>query len=249
LRGTNTRMAAPLAELVLLRHGQSAGNVARDLAIASEELTINIEGRDTDVPLSALGERQARALGRALCAAAPAPDVMLVSPYRRTQQTATLMLAAAGWTVPIVTDERLREKEFGVLERLTRWGIVQKFPAEVAARRRIGKFYYRPPGGESWVDVILRLRSVWESMRHDYAGRRVVIVAHQVIVLCMRYIVEGLNEEQLLAIDRAGEVANCGITRYVADGDRMKLVEYNSVAPLAQQRAPITAEPSAETEK
>jgi 2,3-bisphosphoglycerate-dependent phosphoglycerate mutase len=223
--------------------------VARDLAIAGEELVINIEGRDTDVPLSALGERQAWALGRALSTGASAPDLMLVSPYRRAQQTATLMLAAAGLTVPTVTDERLREKEFGVLERLTRFGIAQKFPEEAAARRRIGKFYYRPPGGESWVDVILRLRSVWESMRHDYAGRRVVIVAHQVIVLGMRYIVEGLNEEQLLAIDRAGEVANCGVTRYVADGDRMKLVEYNSVTPLAQQHAPVTLEPSAEIQK
>jgi probable phosphoglycerate mutase len=237
-----------LASLILIRHGESAGNVARDLALASEELVINIEGRDTDVPLSALGERQAWALGHTLLSGTPL-DVMLVSPYRRAQQTATLMLAAAGRTVPIATDERLREKEFGMFERLTRWGIALKFPDEMAARRRIGKFYYRPPGGESWVDVILRLRSVCETMRHAYAGRHVAIVAHQVIVLCMRYIVEGMNEEQLLAVDRAGPVANCGVTRYVADGDRMKLVEYNSVVPLLERHTPVTAEPSADATK
>ena len=212
--------------------------------MASGQLAIDIAGRDCDVILSALGEQQAAALGRALRAGGSAPDVMMASPYRRAQQTAALMLDAAGWTIPIRTDERLREKEFGVLDRLTRRGIEQKFPDELAARKRLGKFYYRPPGGESWVDVILRLRSVWESMRHDYAHQRVVIVGHQVVVLCMRYIVEGMNEEQLLAIDRSGDVANCGVTRYVARDGEMQLEEYNSVTPLEQEQTPSTTEPS-----
>lgn len=50
--------------LYLVRHGESAGNVARDRAEAAGLPTIDIEGRDVDVPLSALGERQSRALGR-----------------------------------------------------------------------------------------------------------------------------------------------------------------------------------------
>ena len=50
--------------LWLVRHGESAGNVARDLAEQQGLHIIELTGRDVDVPLSALGERQSRALGR-----------------------------------------------------------------------------------------------------------------------------------------------------------------------------------------
>lgn len=50
--------------LWLVRHGESAGNVARDLAESEGLHTIDVVGRDIDVPLSSLGERQSRALGR-----------------------------------------------------------------------------------------------------------------------------------------------------------------------------------------
>ena len=52
------------SRLWIVRHGQSAGNVARDLADAAGHTMIDIALRDVDVPLSELGERQARALGR-----------------------------------------------------------------------------------------------------------------------------------------------------------------------------------------
>ena len=81
----------------------------------------------------------------------------------------------------------------------------------------LGKFYYRPPGGESWTDVILRLRSLVDSLTREHAGRRVAIVSHQVIVLCFRYLFERLNEQQLLAIDAQGDVANCSVTTYRLD--------------------------------
>ncbi|MYM90859.1 histidine phosphatase family protein, partial [Rugamonas sp. FT82W] len=44
-------------QLWLARHGQSAGNVARDAAEAGSQLLIDIAGRDVDVPLSPLGQR------------------------------------------------------------------------------------------------------------------------------------------------------------------------------------------------
>lgn len=50
--------------LWVVRHGESAGNVARDAAHAAGSHTIDMNLRDADVPLSALGERQADALGR-----------------------------------------------------------------------------------------------------------------------------------------------------------------------------------------
>lgn len=51
-------------KLWIVRHGESAGNVARDVAHASGEAVIDIDTRDVDVPLSRLGKRQAEALAR-----------------------------------------------------------------------------------------------------------------------------------------------------------------------------------------
>ena len=234
------------SELRLIRHAESAGNVARARALEIGATTIDIEhARDCDVPLSALGERQAHALG-VWCRRHLEPlDAVVSSTYVRAQQTVAIALRAAGWDdVPVVLDERLREKEFGVLDRLTRAGIEQRFPDQAAMRGTLGKFYYRPPGGESWTDVILRLRSLVETLTHEYAGRRVAVVTHQVVVLCMRYVLERLTEAQILAIDRAGEVANCAVTtyRYDAAVQRPVLEAYNVVAPLVEAGEPVTRE-------
>ena len=87
-------------------------------------------------------------------------------------------------------------------------------------------------------------------MSLHYGGRRVLVVGHQVVVLCLRYLIEGLTEDEILAIDREGDVANCGVTEYAFDprqGSSGKLVlqRYNVVAPLRQAGAPVTAEPDA----
>ena len=66
----------------------------------------------------------------------------------------------------------------------------------------------------------------------------------------MRYLLENLTEEQILAIDREGDVANCAVTEYGFDPDtsstgRMELLRYNFVAPLERVGAPVTSEPDA----
>ncbi|HYW55206.1 MAG TPA: histidine phosphatase family protein [Dongiaceae bacterium] len=235
-------------ELFLIRHAESAGNVARALAMANDALVIDIDSRDCDVPLSPLGERQAAALGE-WCARHIEPvDAVLSSPYVRAQQTSAIALRQAGWhDIPIVADERLREKEFGMLDRLTRGGIEQRFPEQAEMRRVLGKFYFRPPGGESWTDVILRLRSVIDTLTREYNNCRVAVVSHQVIVLCFRYLFDGLTEEQILAIDAAGDVANCSVTTYRYDDaeKKLKLRSYNVVAPMEEAGEAVTREPDA----
>ena len=244
------------SRLLLVRHGESAGNVARDAAHAAGHARIDIANRDADVPLSGRGVEQSRALGQWIAGRplSERPEILLSSPYLRARQTGDLV-AEAGALVPgappMVVDERLREREFGVLDRLTRAGIVEFFPDQAELRARLGKFYHRPPGGESWCDVILRLRSLVDTLSLHYPGRRVLIVGHEVVVLCLRYLLEELDEERILAINNKGDMANCGVTEYVyEDGGRskegsLKLVRYNETAPLHDQGAPVTTAPDA----
>jgi broad specificity phosphatase PhoE len=231
--------------LWIVRHGESAGNVARDAADAAGHAVIDIAERDVDVPLSPLGHEQAAALGRWFAAipGGERPTTVFTSPYLRARETARYVAP----DTPTIVDERLREKEFGVLDRLTRVGITQRYPEQAELRARVGKFYHRPPGGESWTDVILRLRSAADTISLHYSepGSRVLIVAHQVIVLCFRYLLEDMDEQTILSIDAEGDVANCGVTEYASTGDRLELVTYNFTAPLEQEGAPVTAEPDA----
>jgi len=236
-------------EIWLVRHGQSAGNVARDAAEAAAGLRIDIAERDVDVPLSELGERQSQALGKwfAELPADQQPNVVLHSPYVRAAQTAEFLMQRLNREelLAVHADERLREKEFGILDRLTTHGIAQQFPDLYEQRHHVGKFYFRPPGGESWCDVILRLRGVLDTMTREYCGDRVLIVAHQVIVNCFRYLLERMDEATILAHDRAGDVPNCSVTSYSFDpalGKRGKLAVrlVNFVAPLEDTGTPVT---------
>ena len=242
------------SRLWLVRHGESAGNVARDAAHAIGSEDIAIDARDVDVPLSGLGKLQAAALGRwfASMPKSGRPEVIISSPYLRARSTADAVNLALNSSSPngIVSDERLREREFGILDRLTTFGIRQRHSELAAARQLMGKFYFRPPGGESWCDVILRVRSVLDTVSLHYSDRRVLIVSHQVVVVCFRYLLEQLDETSILRIDADADVANCSITEYElkrGDGDTasLKLQRYNFVAPLEAAGAPVTSAPDA----
>ena len=243
------------SRVLIVRHGESAGNVARVSAEAAGLFSVGLNMRDVDIPLSDLGRRQAQALGRWINAAGEEerPDVILASPYERAEKTAALIageLKLEKTKMRLIFDERLREREFGWIEGLTRKGIIDRYPAESESYTKVGKFYYRPPGGESWCDVILRLRSFLDTLARDYHGRRVMVVCHTVVVLCLRYLFEQLSEGEILAIDKANLVANCSLTSYRHDpqskvGNHLTLDRFNFVAPLEEAGEPVTREPDA----
>ena len=238
--------------LWLVRHGQSQGNVAREAADRDGASAIDLILRDVDVPLSPLGERQAEATGRWFAALPDdeRPEVLISSPYVRAQATAAAIRAAggmAGHARATLLDERLREREFGVFDGLTRRGIAQQYPAEAAHRAKLGKFYHRAPGGESWADVILRLRSALNTINLQFADRRVLIVCHQVVVMCFRYVLEERTEAEILAIDR-NEMFNCGISAFdFLSTDRHPrrpgLVLWNHIAPVGADGTAKTSAP------
>src|SRR3954462_2911578 len=111
------------SRLWLVRHGESAGNVARAAADSAGIGMIDIHVRDVDVPLSALGRQQAEALGLVLARLPEeeGPQVVLPFPFLRAAETAAAFCGAGGVTADarkLVGDERLREREFGIWDRL-----------------------------------------------------------------------------------------------------------------------------------
>src|SRR5207247_5178360 len=135
--------------MYVVRHGESAGNVARDAALEAGDARINIDIRDVDVPLSDLGQRQAIAVGRWF-GALPLerrPTIVLTSPYLRSRHTASLIAETAGMksdSYTLIVDERLREKELGLLDRLTAVGIVKHFTDQAEFGRMLAAFYCHP---------------------------------------------------------------------------------------------------------
>src|SRR3982750_1747997 len=89
----------------IVRHGQSAGNVARDAAEAAGLPLIDIMTRDVDTPLSDLGREQARALGHWVgeMSEDQRPSVVLCSPYVRARETALIVLESAGLELDSLT--------------------------------------------------------------------------------------------------------------------------------------------------
>ncbi|UOX90280.1 histidine phosphatase family protein [Amycolatopsis sp. FBCC-B4732] len=234
-------MSVDLEWVAVLRHGQSTGNVAREEAESAGADVIDIAERDADVPLTELGEDQAKAAG-GFFAERP-PDLVVTSTYRRAWDTARL---AAPDGVPIVPDERLRDRELGVLDLLTSHGVRERWPDELRRKRRLGKFYYRPPGGESWADVVLRVRSLLNELSAQHAGKRVLLAAHEMTVFALRYLLEGLPEPDLLRAADATEVPNGSVTAWERDHDRgFTMVLAQEVGHLHATDTPPTADDDA----
>jgi probable phosphoglycerate mutase len=126
--------------LLLVRHGEAAGNAAGLLL-----------GR-TDSPLTDRGRAQAAALSHALGAV----QRVITSPLARARHTASLLVPH----LPAQVDERWIEIDYGVFEGRA----LSTVPSTLWAQWRQDPSF-RPEGGESLVDVGVRVREACEELR------------------------------------------------------------------------------------
>jgi broad specificity phosphatase PhoE len=231
------------AEIVLVRHGHSVGNLADAQAREQGAERLDLDARDADVELSEKGRAQADAVAAWLADGADdrGPSVVLSSPYRRAAETAQRAMADLG-PQPVL-DERLRERDLGVFDGLTGLGIKARYPEEAERRHKLGKFYYQPPSGESWADVVLRVRSLLDDLRHGYDDERVWLFTHQAVISSFRYVLEEISEEDLLEIDRQTPIPNASFTRYRRQGAVLELEAFADTTVVDRAEVEVTEEP------
>ncbi|HEX4812070.1 MAG TPA: histidine phosphatase family protein [Nonomuraea sp.] len=218
--------------IIAVRHGESEANLAHRLA---GDTPLVYERGDDEVTLSDLGREQAAALGRLLATlpAAEAPELVWCSPYRRALDTWTVAREAWGaGPLPVTVDVRLRDQEQGAFAHLNLAAIRERFPEAVARREAEGAYAFRPPGGESLADVVTRLRDFLGHLGARAGGRRVLIVAHDSVVLGLRHVAAGGPDAELAAVLAFAPVLNASVSVWRTGGGRFELVRFNDVAHL-----------------
>jgi broad specificity phosphatase PhoE len=134
----------------LIRHGESAGNVAATL-----------QGCRLDTPLSPRGRRQAECLSVRL--AEEPMDVVYASPLERARQTAELVAAPHG--IPVKIDRDLVEFDWGEWTGRPLDDEMERLVSELRARWRAGEVDAPTPGGESPVAAARRARRFLERLK------------------------------------------------------------------------------------
>ncbi|WP_214105690.1 histidine phosphatase family protein [Acrocarpospora catenulata] len=206
-----------------VRHGQSTANAA----FLDPKAVVPAD--DGAISLTELGGRQAGAVGLWLAGLPDAemPDMVWCSPYLRAVQTWEVASRELGpRPAPCYRiDSRLRDRYRGQLSHLRPAEVRERFPEEYA-KEAADSLGYRPPDGESFLDVAERLRDVVTDIEAD-RHRRVLIVAHDAVVLFLRMILEKLTHAEVLTIADGGLAGNASVTSWHRSEGAYRLVTYD----------------------
>ena len=180
-----------MAHLVLLRHGQSQWN---------------LENRFTgwvDVPLTDLGETEARRAGEKIKAAGLRFDRAFTSVLKRAIRTLDLVLEVLGQTgLPNERGQALNERHYGDLQGLDKAETAKKFGDEqVRLWRR--SYDVAPPGGESLENTAARTLPYLQSniLPAVHAGQHVLVAAHGNSLRSIVMHLDGLTREEVLSLE------------------------------------------------
>jgi 2,3-bisphosphoglycerate-dependent phosphoglycerate mutase len=154
--------------VLAIRHGETAWNV-----------DTRIQGK-LDVGLNDNGRKQAERLGAALAKSQAQEPLNAISAIYssdlwRAYDTALSISQATG--VPVVTDEGLRERGFGVFEGKTFDEIAQLWPDQ-SLRWRQRDPHFCPEGGESLTQFTERILKASQALAAAHPGQQIALVAH-----------------------------------------------------------------------
>jgi 2,3-bisphosphoglycerate-dependent phosphoglycerate mutase len=205
-----------MTRILLIRHGETAWNAVRRL-----------QGH-TDIPLNEAGERQARALARAL--ASEPLDAIVSSDLGRAMQTAQAV-AAHHPHLPLHTDAGLRERGYGAFEGLLYTEIAERYPLEFAEWQARDVDAVMPAGArvaESFRQFYQRSQDGIARWAARYPQQSIVIVAHGGVLECAYRAARGLT----LDGPRDFTIRNATVNRFRMDGGRLALESWGEAIHL-----------------
>ncbi len=192
--------------IIAIRHGETAWNV-----------DTRIQGQ-LDIPLNDTGRWQAHRLALAL--AGEPITALYSSDLWRAYDTALSVSSATG--LPIVTDEGLRERGFGVFEGKTFAEVEALWPAQsMRWRRRDPEF--APEGGETLIDFRDRVTRTAHALAARHVGEQIVMVGHGGVMDVLYRIATG----QDLQAPRTWQLGNAAINRLLWTPDGFTLVGWS----------------------
>lgn len=206
-------MNETLQHLILVRHGESEGDVRREAWRRGQPLVSSKSPEDEE--LTARGYEQSEASGAWLNKhlllggwALQSFDLCYVSSVLRTEQAALAMnLHDALWQ----EDERLNERNRGLVRGLTKEQHNLQFPKSYKDMLS-DPLHWTPPGGESILDVISKLSDFYEDM---HSVRSIVASGHRDSMWASMAPLEGLDVQALAQIN-TGEITNGQIWHYTS---------------------------------
>jgi 2,3-bisphosphoglycerate-dependent phosphoglycerate mutase len=195
-----------VTDLILVRHGQTDGNVAR-----------RWQGW-TDHPLNALGQRQAAQVAARLAAQKDPIQALYSSPLRRAYETARPISEALALPARLVSD--LKEFHFGQIEGLTTTEFRETFPEAYAQFLNKADLSFRYPGGESRDEFFHRVGMAAESIVACHPGQTVAVVSHGGVIRAL--LAHFFPEQEELWQTFSAE--HCSLTRLSLNGQGPRLV-------------------------
>ena len=215
--------AVGVRELLLIRHGESDGNVAAAHAHSAGTEEIDVPARDPDVGLSDLGRAQAGAVGTALAELPDdeRPEVIGCYPLPAGDGDRSARLRGSG-TGAAASRRRAPESPRAWCARPTHRDAEWRRVSSQRERQASLARQVLPPtgGGRSRGQTFSCVCAPGLSdADHDLAGKRVLVVSHDVVILLLRYLCEGLDEKGVLELASTTPLRNAALSRYTRDAD------------------------------
>jgi broad specificity phosphatase PhoE len=178
-------------EILLTRHGQTEWNLLK-----------KVQGK-ADIELNNKGIQQAEKTRDLL--KEERIDLILCSPLMRARQTAEII--NQGRNTRMIIDDRISERDFGEFEGMSNTDF--EFNAFWSYKQNL-----KYDKAENIKDFFRRVYNFLDSIKKEYAGKRILIVAHGGISIPIRCYFEGIpNMETLLPLC----LENCEIEKYAIE--------------------------------
>jgi 2,3-bisphosphoglycerate-dependent phosphoglycerate mutase len=200
-----------ITRLCIVRHGETAWNAEH-----------RVQGQ-LDVPLNAIGHAQAMAASKVL--SQEKFDVIYSSDLSRARQTAAP--TAAQLSLEVLLDKDLRERHYGIFERLTYAEVKVRFPEDYA------RFEAREPDyafrtGESLKDFYARSVVVMSKIAKAHEGKSILVFTHGGILDKFYRFVTGMS----ISAERNFGIPNAGLNRVEVTAAGWQIRAWADVAHL-----------------